>query len=514
MNIRQALYAWRADEAAKRAVELFRVLPSSALDEIVKVLPKTKEELIAIKGIKEAKYQLYGKTIFAIIEEYGGNVSPVRTVHSEDEGGDMPRIGKSYLFEKQDEHVFSVGSYLDIVNNALWRLSARVKGEVTSFKFQGSALYLTIKDADDQSTMRVFMWISDFDLAGIELRDGVEVVIQGKSEVYKPTGGLSFRAETIELVGEGALKAAYEKLKKTLEGEGLFGIERKRQLPEFPERIGLITSRDGAVIHDFLNNLGRFGFHIRFMDSRVEGAMAVRDILAALNQLKHETLDVLVVIRGGGSLESLQAFNNERVVRAIATFPVPVVCAIGHDKDVPLAQLVADFAPSTPTACTALLNTPWEEVKTEFRSLESGIIHAEGTALLHGERVIIDARALLFEKLSYLRAVFSDASTAVVSCVPVLARAIEGYKTVAQDTLRSSSLRYRSQLGLMSDTLTRFSSELKSRDPLRLLRLGYSIISQDRKILRSVAGIAKGDYFEARLSDGTLKAEVRDITPN
>lgn len=319
MNLRQALYQWRDNEASKRSVELFRILPNTALDEIVKALPRTKEELTAIKGIKDAKYDQFGKAILDLVGEFGGARS-VASSNTKEDG--MERLGSLTPKDERETFVeetsYTVSTYLDIVNAALWRFTARVKGEITSVKAQGSAVYMSMRDKDDGSTMNLFMWLSDYNLSGIELVDGMEVVVEGKSEVYKPTGRMSFRAQTVELVGEGALKKAYDELKKKLDSEGIFAPEKKRVLPEFPERIGLITSKQGAVIHDFLNNLGNYGFKVRLTDARVEGIGAVKELLSALKYWKDKPIDVLVVIRGGGSLESLQAFNHELVVRAIS----------------------------------------------------------------------------------------------------------------------------------------------------------------------------------------------------
>ncbi len=510
-NLRQALYAWRDAEAAKRAVELFRILPGSALDEIVKVLPRTKEELTTIKGIKDAKFQAYGKTILALVEQYapegGHRVSP-----EPERAPDAVSSVGAFLSAPPEVPPYSVSDYLDVVNRTLWRLSARVQGEVTSLKFQGSALYLAIKDAEDESTLQIFMWLSDYTLCGVEIREGMEVVVEGKSEVYKPTGRLSFRAQTIAPVGEGALRAAYEALRKRLETEGLFSLERKRPLPDFPERIGLVTSRDGAVIHDFLNNLGRFGFQISFVDSRVEGLLAVKDLLQAIDRLAREDLDVLVVVRGGGSLESLQAFNNEQVVRALAAFPTPVLCAIGHDKDVPLAQMAADHAPSTPTACTALLNAPWEEATGELRLLERDLRGNMDTLLSSAHVFISDTRVSLSDQLVSLRDLFREAEQGVRIQVPVLARAIEGQLRQVREEFSGLTYRYRSALDTLRSALDRFSAELRLHNPLEQLRFGYSILSRQRKVLRSVDDLSPGDDFEARLSDGTLKASVTEIT--
>jgi len=511
-NLRQALYAWRDEEAAKRAVELFRILPGSTLDEIVRTLPRTKEELTAIKGIKDAKYHAYGKAILAMVEEYSAQKTETKSARSDDMQtlGDMLPDAKKN--EKEEDDVYSVSAYLDIVNNALWRLSARVKGEVTSFKFQGSALYMGIKDAQSESVMNVFMWTADYSLAGIEIAEGLEIIVEGKSEIYKPSGRFNFRAHSIELVGEGALKKAYDQLKKKLDTEGLFAPEKKRTLPPYPEHIGLITSKTGAVIHDFLNNLGKFGYRVRLTDARVEGMTAVKDILAALKYFESQPIDALVLVRGGGSLESLQAFNNERVVRAIAAFPRPVLCAIGHDKDVPLAQLAADYAPSTPTACTHILNLSWERATSELNTIERDIVGAMTDRFWQLNTELERMQVQLSDNFSALFESFRTVEAAVRAYIPTLGAAIISSKRETEEALRQATLRYRSALATMEDTIKRLGVELETHNPLRQLKLGYSILTQEGKVLRSTAGKQVGEHFEARLADGTLEAIIKKVT--
>jgi len=191
-------------------------------------------------------------------------------------------------------------------------------------------VYFSLKDEKDGALINCIIWKSRYAVYGVELKEGVKIIASGYPEIYAPSGRISFIAETIELAGEGALKKAYEKLKKKLAAEGLFEEERKRPLPKYPEKIGVVTSRQGAVLADFLNNLGKFGFKIKMIDSRVEGQLAVADLLLSIKSFQKQDIDALVIIRGGGSLESHLAFNNEMLVRAIADFPVPVIAGIGH----------------------------------------------------------------------------------------------------------------------------------------------------------------------------------------
>ena len=522
-NLRHALYAWRDNEASKRAVELFRILPNTAIDDIVKALPRTKEELTAIKGIKDAKYNAFGKQLLAMIDEHVSVSSKLQDAShkAEDEMRSIGAIQGMIAGEEvrdEPEASFSVSAYLDIVNNALWRMSARVKGEVTSFKIQGSAVYMGIRDAHDDSSMSVFMWLSDYQLCNIDVTEGLEVVVEGKSEIYKPNGRFNFRANTIELVGEGALKKAYDELKKKLELEGIFNENRKRALPEFPERIGLITSKQGAVIHDFLNNLGRYGYKVRHTDARVEGVAAVKEIIAALKffhaKAKGGEIDVLVLIRGGGSLESLQAFNHELVVRAIAEFPQPVICAIGHDKDVPLAQLAADHAPSTPTAATHLLNASWDELLAELNLAESKLVSRVESALYAYDSELKDVQILLSDNFNRMYGMFKEAADQVLSYIPLLGERLIQLGRDARLEYDSLLLSFTKSLAEVSEFLKKVAVEIETHNPLRQLKLGYSILFQGGKVLKQVKDASLGGHFEAKLSDGTLEATITKIEPS
>ncbi len=517
-NLRQTLYAWRDNEASKRAVELFRILPNTAIDDIVRALPRTKVELTAIKGIKDAKWNAFGKQLLALIDEHVN--APTISVR-EKAPDDMRSIGSIQGMitgetQQEEESSFSVSAYLDIINNALWRMSARVKGEVTSFKIQGSAVYMGIRDTQDESNMSVFMWLSDYQLSGVEVTEGLEVIVEGKSEIYKPNGRFNFRASTIELVGEGALKKAYDELKKKLELEGIFNDNRKRKLPEFPERIALVTSKQGAVIHDFLNNLGTYGYKVRHTDARVEGVAAVKEILAAIRYFKEKgknnEIDVLVIIRGGGSLESLQAFNHELVVRAIAEFPQPVICAIGHDKDVPLAQLAADHAPSTPTAGAHLLNETWDELLAELNLTESKMLSAVESSLYAHASELKDAQILLSDHFTRMYGMFKEVADQVLGYIPLLRERLSQMGKDARAEYESLSQRYTRALADISEFLRKLSTELETHNPMRQLKLGYSILFSGGKVLKRVEDAQKGTHFEAKLSDGTLEATITNIT--
>ena len=390
-----------------------------------------------------------------------------------------------------DAKVFSVGEFIEILNVSFRREEIRLTGEICELKRAASGhVYFTLKDKGtgdavsgagfsrngaSSAVMDSIIWGRNYQLCGIALEVGMEVVLTGHPNVYPPSGRLSFVADTVELVGEGALKKAYDQLKAKLEAEGVFAAARKRPLPEFPQRIGVVTSLKGAVIHDFENNLGKFGFKVMVCDSRVEGQAAVKDLLASIEAMREYArdandpdqiggIDALVIIRGGGSLESLQAFNNEALVRAIVDFPVPVIAGIGHDQDVPLDALAADFMTSTPTAAAHLLNRSWEEAFAKVRDLGSIFVR--------------------FQQELKRRATSLDVTWS--SLVDQVARRIDWMKEQIDYTERFVRL----------------------HNPRRQLALGYSIVRKNGKILRSVKGIAKGDELEAELSDGTIQSRV------
>lgn len=268
---------------------------------------------------------------------------------------------------KEVTPVFSVSEFLDFVNELFKAREFFVVGEVTGAKPHPTGFYFSLKDKDG-SLMDCYMSPYAYRGLGLPVEDGMEVKVGGSPSIYKAKGRFSFRVETLELAGEGSLKKAYELLKKQLQAEGLF--DRKRTLGEFPEQIGIITSRTGAVIDDFRKNLAKAGLKLYLKDTRVEGAQAVDGLLKAIKYFNEEMpdLDALVIIRGGGSLEDLQAFNNELVARAIFGSKIPTICAIGHDKDTPIASLVADYGTniSTPTAAANLLSQSWNNAKSQL----------------------------------------------------------------------------------------------------------------------------------------------------
>ena len=274
-----------------------------------------------------------------------------------------------------EETIFSVAEYISLLNVKFKPLKATIQGEITRIKYSQKALYFSLQDKD-RTVLNCLVWLSRLQSLGIELKDGMEVKIQGYPDVYPQTGLLTFKADVITPIGEGALKLAFEKLKKDLEAQGYFRQDRKQQLPPHVERIGLITSESGVVIKDFLTGLGHHGLTVDFYDVRVEGLNAIEQIVTAIQWFNEQAQDVqvLVIARGGGSLERLQPFNSLEVAKAIYGSKIPVMTAIGHETDTTIADLVADVRASVPMDAGKRLADPWVKAAERIDTIESNVL--------------------------------------------------------------------------------------------------------------------------------------------
>lgn len=376
-------------------------------------------------------------------------------------------VFQASLLDSSNPTTLSVSQFLDSINEVITEVSFSVQGEITGWKVHPSGVYFSLKDKEDGSIMDCYLSPYAFRAMGISVEDGLEVKVHGAPSIYKPKGRFSFRVETMELVGEGSLKKAYDLLKKKLEEEGLF--ERKRELPEFITRIGVVTSRTGAVIDDFRKNLAKLGLHVYLYDVRVEGAKAVAQITKAIQWFnKHmPDLDALAVMRGGGSLEDLQPFNNEIVARTLFASKIPTIGAIGHDRDVPITALVADAMTSTPTAAAMLVNHSWDRLTTALPEHERGLVYGF-EQMLSQAKTLIDAGDVVHLVRRLLDEIFSKAKS--------------------------------------------FETYLQGVDPAKNLKLGYSIIMDaQRRVVKDAKNLARGKEISARLAKGSFTAKVEDV---
>ncbi|PJA90307.1 MAG: exodeoxyribonuclease VII large subunit, partial [Candidatus Magasanikbacteria bacterium CG_4_9_14_3_um_filter_32_9] len=289
----------------------------------------------------------------------------------------------------------SVSEYIKLLNNSLSNLYGEVIGEISEITISAKGhVYFVLKDKITGYVLPCTIWETNYLLNGIDMEIGMEILIKGRPEFYGPFGKLSFITKNVELVGDGALKKAYEKLKEKLEKEGLFDNSRKKTLPLFPKKIAVITSNYGAVIHDFTNNLRKSGFQIKILDCRVEGSESGPELALSVRALRGEDIDLLVIIRGGGSIQSLAGFNNEALVREIANFPTPVIIGVGHHEDVTLASLVADASESTPSLTAELIGRSWEKAEQSVDNIQRKIFSHYEYSLERSSKIL----RLTFEK--------------------------------------------------------------------------------------------------------------------
>src|SRR5712691_5982196 len=251
-----------------------------------------------------------------------------------------------------------------------------VSGEISGVKIAGSGhYYFTLKDAEAQ--LRCVCFRSTARFLKFKPQDGAAVLARGRVDVYEARGEYQLQVEVLELQGHGALQFAFEQLKKKLAAEGLFEQARKRPLPRFPARIGIVTSRRGAVISDMIHILSRRfpGLHIRIFPAQVQGPGSIEEVCRGIEYFSRTGwAEVVIVARGGGSLEDLWTFNEELVVRAIAKSVAPVISAIGHETDFTIADFVADLRAPTPSAAAELVVRTREEILDQIASLRHRLI--------------------------------------------------------------------------------------------------------------------------------------------
>lgn len=470
-GIIRRLTDFRNELAEKSGQERYKILQNKTIDYIADGMPQTLEELAAIKGIGPRKLKELGKAILAITN-HEGLVTREKEIQMTDSG----------------EQIFSVSDFLDHINDIFYSQNVLVQGEISSVNVHPSGVYLTLKDKKDEGILDCYIRPHVYSYLGVELEDGMEVKIGGFPSVYKRSGRFRFMVQTLELTGEGSLKKAYELLKKKLGLEGLF--VRKRSIPEFIKRIGIITSKQGAVIEDFKNNLEHLGFELFLKDVRVEGVRAVDDIMEALQWFNSNAdelnLDVLVIIRGGGSLEDLQAFNNELVARAIFASKVPTICAIGHHKDAPIASLVGDEAPSTPTGAAIRVNQSWERLIKNLPILEREIFYAYESKLVATYNRV---NSLSEKMVNYFKRAFVK---------------FEGLKSALFAV-------YERELVKVVERVGTIEKYLASVNPERNLKLGYSIVTDSSgKVIKDSSQVKIGEDIKTKLYKGEVVSKVKE----
>lgn len=441
------------------------------------------------------------------------------------------------LLTQLAEKVFSVAEYLELVNSILTPLTVDVVGEVTDLKVLPQWTFFSLKDADDGSLLRCGLHSGQYRRLGVLLEEGMQIKVSGYGKLAGKSGNFGFWVSKIEPIGEGALRRAYELLVKKLDDEGLF--VRKRALPACISHIGVISSRNGVVIQDVRKNLKPLNIRIDFMHSGVEGADSAGEILRAIEFFSHthERPQVLVLIRGGGSLESLQGFNNEAVCRAIFATPMPVLVGIGHDVDAPIATMVADWSASTPTAVAHVINGTWALLTERTPLLAQRIsarfhvrIRTVGQGLPRSIQSICNRFSRRVQHTNHRIALSSQKTRFAVMRVverftryeEMLRYAIRRFPLRIRDITRMVQVstdatfeKVRKRIHTISNKVEAQDQLLIARDPVRVLARGYALVYGDGgTLVRSMQNVTNGDTLKTRLCNGVLTSTVTDIKNN
>jgi len=417
--------------------------------------------------------------------------------------------------------VWGVGALLLAANDALQsRFGAcAVRGELSGFTRASSGhCYFTLKDAEGgAAALRCAMFRRAASMLDFTPRDGQQVELRGRIAVYEARGELQLVVEAMQRVGAGTLYEEFLRLKARLEAQGLFDDSRKRLLPPHPDAVGIVTSLGAAALRDVLTTLARRAPYLRVIvyPSPVQGAEAPAALIEALGvAAQRSEVDALILCRGGGSLEDLWAFNDERLVRAIAASPIPLVCGVGHETDVTLADLAADLRAPTPTAAAELVAPAQTELLDELRGLQ-----------LRAHRAVqrmLEGRALRLDQLS-LR--LSRPGQALARHVHVLNLHDERRRNALVSVLRSRAQRQQelsarllraqqTQWQRAAARLDALQARLQALDPKRVLSRGYAWVTDAAgQPVMSVRALQAGQQIRAVWSDGSAEAEVRAVQP-
>ena len=416
-----------------------------------------------------------------------------------------------------------------------------IQGEVSNFFSAASGhWYFSLKD--ESSEIRCAMFTNKNHHITFEPKDGDHLVLNGTLSIFEGRGQYQIIVEHIELAGEGALLKAFEELKKKLQLEGLFDDSIKRQLPAYPKNIAVVTSPDGAVIQDIINVLDRRSpfLDLTVVPTLVQGEKAAPLICDALNKVgKLKKVDVVILARGGGSIEDLWAFNNEEVARAIVNCPTPIICAVGHETDFTISDFVADLRAPTPSIAAEIISQPYSELIETLEGYQNYISRSvisqidlqrtQITNLIKRIRHPGDKLREISQKLDYIETALiqninqeisfkknglnlKDLSLQQNSPQNKIKEAKVYLQNASKDLLKALKL----EIERKSTVLAEIVATLQAVSPLSVLSRGYSIISTepDGKILSSANQVEIGQTISAILSKGSIKAEIKSKDEN
>ena len=438
-------------------------------------------------------------------------------------GGDSPRGrgrrddgSDGYDLRMPEPKVFQVSELIRQLNLDLFRYSdIAVEGEVTNHtRSSAGHLYFSIKDAKAQ--MRVVMFASAARFLRFRIENGLQLIVRGRLTIYEQKGEFQLNATGAEPAGLGALQLAFEQLRKKLAQEGLFDPERKKPIPMLPQRIAVVTSPTGAALRDVLNVLGRRfeGLAVQIFPVRVQGATAGREIAAALRHLSRWKIhDVVLICRGGGSLEDLWAFNEETVARAVAACEVPTISGVGHETDFTICDFVADLRAPTPSAAAEIVIRAKSEICTQIDHMTRRVRHVVETRVRgyrHELRHLVssDRLGMVVRRAQSARERLERRRVGLYRMLDARAKLLRRRLEACEEPLAKYPSRVERERNRLAATL----STLNAVSPLSVLSRGYAIAfsrtRRGRKPVLDSMQVGVGDAIEVQLKKGRLECTV------
>ena len=388
---------------------------------------------------------------------------------------------------------FSVTEISNLTKNILEENFSliRVKGEISSVKNFKGHLYFSIKD--DTNILNAVCWASKVSSLEVQPEDGIEVVAEGKISSYSKGSISSYQLQIskIEVKGEGALLKLFEQRRKKLEAEGLFDESNKKKIPFLPGNIGVITSPSGAVIMDIIDRIqARFPTNVKIFPATVQGVNACKDIIDGLNFFENKNVDVVIVARGGGGIEDFIPFNDEKLVRRVYDYKIPVISAIGHETDYTLLDFAADLRAATPTAAAELVVPELKNLKEKSNYLSNSLIQK--------------IRFFINDRMRELKAMNS------VLAVNNLRKINENYINIIQNFKRTIHLAMTSFINLRKAELKIINSSLKNLNIENTLKRGFVILKDTKgKFIKNSKRLEHTKLVDIQFYNELIKADIK-----
>lgn len=408
-------------------------------------------------------------------------------------------------------------------------------GEISNFRLRPTHQYFSLKD--ENAIISATMFQSAFKKIQFRPEEGMKVLVIGKVSVFEKSGQYQINIEHMEPDGVGALYLAYEQLKKKLEAEGLFSLPKK-PIPQFPKKIAILTSESGAVIQDIQTTVARRFPIVQLVlyPTVVQGVHAVNSILKNLDLVEQEDYDVVIIGRGGGSIEDLWAFNEEPVVRRVAELSIPVISSVGHETDTTLIDFVSDMRAATPTAAAEIATPVLMEIHQQLRNLQTRLEQALSRQLqIKRERMQALANASIFQNPERIYQVYQQRVDQLEMRLQQIMQQSVQYKR--QQLLKNQhrlelgspsrrvqtekqALQYlakrleQAQGQLMKDKKQQFQRAIQQLDllsPLKIMNRGYGILQQEETIIKSVDQLEVNQELTIQLVDGTVRSKVTSV---